>query len=63
MPIYEYECLVCENEFEVKQSIKDEKGAECPKCKIFSYNRLISKGTSFSLRGSGWASDNYSSKN
>lgn len=63
MPTYEYECLVCKSEFEVQQSIKAEKGAECPKCRTFSYNRLISKGTSFSLKGNGWAADNYSSKN
>jgi len=61
MPTYEYGCLVCDNEFEVQQSIKDEKGAECPNCKIFCFNRLISKGTSFTLKGSGWAADNYSS--
>lgn len=62
MPTYEYGCLVCKNEFEIEQSIKEEKGAECPQCRIFCYNRLISKGTSFSLKGSGWAVDNYSSK-
>jgi predicted nucleic acid-binding Zn ribbon protein len=45
----------------MQQSIKDEKGAECPKCRIFGYNRLISKGTSFTLKGNGWAADNYSS--
>ena len=63
MPTYEYACLACNSEFEVQQSIKDEKGAECPKCRIFSYNRLISCGTSFTLKGGGWASDNYSSTN
>jgi putative FmdB family regulatory protein len=62
MPTYEYGCLVCKSEFEVQQSIKDEKGAECPKCGIFCYNRLISGGTSFALKGDCWAVDNYSSK-
>jgi putative FmdB family regulatory protein len=61
MPTYEYGCLVCKNEFEVQQSIKDEKGAECPKCRTFCGNRLVSK-SSFMLKGSGWAADNYSSK-
>lgn len=61
MPTYEYGCLVCSKEFEVQQSIKDEKGAECPHCRIFCYNRLVSNGTSFTLKGSGWAADNYSS--
>lgn len=60
MPTYEYQCSTCSAEFEVQQSIKDEKGAECPECKNFTYNRLISKGTSFTLKGGGWAADNYS---
>lgn len=62
MPTYDYGCLVCKHEFEVEQSIKDEKGAECPRCRIFGYNRLISGGTSFSLKGGGWYKDLYSSK-
>ncbi len=60
MPTYEYKCLVCKNEFEVQQSIKDDKGTECPSCRIFCDNRLISR-TSFVLSGGGWAVDNYSS--
>jgi len=60
MPTYEYGCSICNVEFEVQQSIKEEKGAECPRCKVFTCNRLISKGTSFSLKGAGWAADNYS---
>jgi len=62
MPTYEYACLVCSGSFETQQSIKAEKGAECPKCKIFCCNRLISGGTSFTLRGGGWYKDLYSSK-
>lgn len=62
MPTYEYDCQVCSVEFEVQQSIKDEKGAECPVCRTFTRNRLISKGTSFTLKGDGWAADNYSKK-
>jgi len=61
MPTYEYRCLVCDSEFEINQSIKDEKGAECPNCKTFCYNRLISRGTTFTLKGDGWAIDKYSS--
>jgi len=62
MPTYEYACLVCSGSFEAQQSIKAEKGVECPKCKIFCYNRLISGGTSFTLKGGGWYKDLYSSK-
>jgi len=59
---YEYECLVCKVVFEIQQSIKDESGSVCPGCSAFCNNRLISNGTSFILKGSGWAAENYSSK-
>jgi len=62
MPTYEYMCHTCQKEFEVHQSMKDEPVASCSTCNVTSYTRLISKGTSFQLKGSGWAADNYSSK-
>jgi hypothetical protein len=58
---YEYLCKTCNTAFEVEQSIKAEAGAECPKCRIFCTNRLVSGGAGFSLKGGGWAADNYSS--
>ena len=61
MPTYEYACISCNHQFEVEQSIKDEPLIECLNCKEKSLKRLISN-TSFVLRGSGWAADNYSSK-
>lgn len=61
MPTYDYKCLCCSNEFEVTQSIKDSPGASCPKCLVWGVNRLISGGTSFTLKGGGWAADNYGS--
>lgn len=62
MPIYEYKCLICRNEFEIEQSIKDKPGVDCPKCLTWGNNRLISKGTNFVLSGDGWSADNYSSQ-
>lgn len=59
MPTYTYGCRVCGNEFEIEQSIKDEPSAECPKCRIYTKNRLI-VGTTFVLKGDGWAKDLYS---
>lgn len=61
MPTYEYMCNSCEVKFEVEQSIKDDPLQQCPTCKEKSLKRLISN-TSFILKGSGWAADNYSSK-
>lgn len=61
MPTYEYACNSCRYEFEEEQSIKDEPLKNCPACKHDSLKRLISK-SSFTLKGSGWASDNYGLK-
>ncbi|MCK4404661.1 MAG: zinc ribbon domain-containing protein [candidate division Zixibacteria bacterium] len=50
MPIYEYQCRVCQHKFEVLQKLgEDGKGLKCPKCgadkpiKIFS---VFASGTS-----------------
>jgi putative FmdB family regulatory protein len=61
MPTYEYMCNACESKFETEQSIRDEPLRDCPNCHEKSLKRLIST-TSFVLKGSGWAVDNYSSK-
>lgn len=62
MPTYTYKCEEC-GEFDAYHSIND-KLTECPTCKekgiISTLVRLISKGSSFILNGSGWAKDNYS---
>ena len=61
MPIYEYACGKCESEFEVEQRITDDPVKTCPKCRSRRVKRLISR-TSFVLKGGGWYSDLYSSK-
>ena len=60
MPIYEYACGKCKNEFEVEQRITDDPIKTCPACRSRKVKRLISK-TSFVLKGGGWYSDLYSS--
>jgi len=61
MPTYEYECQICSLGFEVEKSIKDDSAEECPVCLTTQTKRLISSGTSFTLKGGGWAADNYGS--
>jgi putative FmdB family regulatory protein len=61
MPIYEYACERCEEEFEVEQRITDDPLKRCPSCRSPRVKRLISQ-TSFVLKGGGWYSDLYSSK-
>lgn len=61
MPTYEYECGCCGAEIEEIQSISEPPLERCPKCHLPALKRLISKGTSFVLKGGGWANDLYSS--
>ncbi len=61
MPIYEYACERCDEEFEVEQRITDDPLKRCPSCRSPKVKRLISQ-TSFVLKGGGWYSDLYSSR-
>jgi putative FmdB family regulatory protein len=60
VPVYEYHCGKCDQEFEVEQRITDDPIKTCPKCRSRKVKRLISQ-TSFVLKGGGWYSDLYSS--
>ena len=57
MPVYEYECPSCKHQFEAKRKA-DEPNAWCPKCYNRDTKRLVSS-TAFTLKGEGWAKDNY----
>jgi len=46
---------------ETVQSMKDDPLKTCPKCNEDKLERLISGGTSFTLKGGGWYKDLYSS--
>ena len=53
MPIYEYECKKCGNQFEKMESITSEhRSAECPKCKAEAERKV--SVTSYHLTGSGF---------
>jgi putative FmdB family regulatory protein len=60
MPIYDYRCDKCGNDFEIEQRISESPIKKCPKCggKV---TRLISN-TSFVLKGSGWYVTDYARK-
>ena len=60
MPVYEYICKACDQEFEREQRITDSPIKKCPHCGAMKAKRLISR-TSFVLKGGGWYSDLYSS--
>ena len=60
MPIYVFECNACGRILEVLQKFGD-KWPHCEKCKQ-QMNKKVAL-TSFSLKGDGWAKDNYGLKN
>jgi putative FmdB family regulatory protein len=59
MPVYEYQCTACHKEFEYQQRMSDPDKTTCEVCGG-SLERLISR-TAFTLKGSGWYKDLYSS--
>ncbi|MFB6374654.1 MAG: FmdB family zinc ribbon protein [Bradymonadaceae bacterium] len=58
MPIYEYRCQSCDNEFEKLVRSGDSEPEQCPECEAPSITRLISN-TNFKLKGSGWYETDY----
>lgn len=60
MPIYEYGCAKCGQNFEVWQSMGDAPVQRCEKCGSKRVSRLISQ-TSFQLKGGGWYASGYAS--
>ena len=52
MPIYQYQCLNCKRQFELKQSFYDKPIADCPTChgiarRLFSPVPIIFNGPGF----------------
>lgn len=61
MPIYEYKCQKCGNEFEAMQKFSDSPIRKCSSCGG-PVKKLISH-SSFHLKGSGWYLTDYAKKN
>jgi putative FmdB family regulatory protein len=57
MPIYEYKCAECNEQFEVMQKITDDPLTECTSCGG-ELKKLITS-TSFVLKGGGWYVTDY----
>ena len=60
MPTYSYACPDCGHTESIKQRMSDDKLVTCPACGQTHYERLISGGTGFLLKGGGWYADGYS---
>ena len=59
MPTYEYACRLCEHEFEVFQSMKDDPLSRCPSCGEDGLKRLIGLGAGIIFKGSGFYETDY----
>lgn len=57
MPIYEYRCENCTDEFEVIQKFSDRPLSKCKKCGGH-LQKLLSR-SAFTLKGGGWYADGY----
>jgi len=60
MPTYGYECLSCDNQFEIFQSIKDDALTTCSECGGTLRKRIYPVGISF--KGSGFYVNDYAPK-
>ena len=60
MPTYGYECLSCDNQFEIFQSIKDDPLKVCESCGGVLRKRIYPVGISF--KGSGFYVNDYAPK-
>ena len=63
MPTYEYACEACDHQFEHFQSITASPIRTCPECKKPRVRRLISGGSGFLFKGSGFYTTDYRSEN
>ena len=53
MPVYEYRCDDCNNQFEQTQRMSDDPLKVCPKCQGSVY-RIISKNIGIAFKGAGF---------
>ncbi len=61
MPTYEYQCRKCKRRHEASQSITAKSLTKCPRCGG-KLKRLISSGSGFLFKGSGFYITDYRSK-
>ena len=57
MPMYEYKCESCDNQFELRQKFSDPPATVCPQCGGH-VSKLISSAA-FALKGGGWYNEGY----
>ena len=53
MPIYEYQCQVCGNKWEIMHRMSEGPSRDCSECGSANLKKLIS-AVGFKLKGTGW---------
>lgn len=61
MPIYEYECSTCHQQYDVLQKMSDAPQTLCPHCHHNTAVRLVS-AAGFQLKGTGWYATDFKNK-
>eukprot|EP00494_Astrolonche_serrata_P004792 UN04806 len=60
MPIYEYQCKVCDHQFDALQKMSDAPLVDCPACNKPELHKKVS-APGFRLSGSGWYETDFKS--
>lgn len=61
MPIYEYQCMHCDAQFEAIQKVNDAPLTHCESCGQETAKRLVS-APGFQLKGTGWYVTDFKNK-
>lgn len=61
MPIYEYQCSTCHQQYDLLQKMSDVPDTLCPHCHNHTAVRLVS-AAGFQLKGSGWYETDFKNK-
>ncbi len=62
MPIYEYQCTLCDKELEALQKISESPLQDCPACGEPTLKKKIS-AAAFRLKGGGWYETDFKTGN
>ena len=62
MPTYQYQCTHCGHDFEILQSMKENRLKKCPQCHQSKLQRLIGTGSGIIFKGTGFYETDYKRK-
>ncbi len=62
MPTYQYKCAHCGHDFEIVQSMSENRLRKCPQCHQSKLQRLIGAGSGIIFKGTGFYETDYKRK-